>query len=380
VARNVLIVPDKFKGTLSATLVAKAIARGWQSVCPPDRIRLLPMTDGGDGFGEVIGTLLGAKASTVRTVNAAHRPCSARWWWESKTRTAIIESAEAIGLSQLPPGKFHPFDLDTAGLAPLIQSAAARGAKRCLIGVGGSATNDGGFGMARALGWEFLDQAERSIERWIDLHRLARIRSPKFHRWFDELIVAVDVQNALLGPLGATRVYGPQKGLRPSDYLVAEKNLSRLARAVEALSMPNESRKGNDLKKCAGTGAAGGLSFGLLAFLNADLKPGFGVFAELANLNRHLRWANLVITGEGRIDRSSFMGKGVGEVVRRCHRLGIPVIALGGAISRAANIRGRFDRAHSLLERTTLRQAQARPALWLQRAAAHVAQVESRKT
>ncbi len=156
---RVLIVPDKFKGTLSAGAAAAAIARGWRKARPRDRLILLPMSDGGDGFGEVISGLLNAKPQTISAIDAARRPCAAHWWWEPKTRTAIIESAKLIGLAMLPPKEFHPYALDTAGLGAIIPALAAAGAKRCLAGIGGSATNDGGFGLARALGWEFLDRA-----------------------------------------------------------------------------------------------------------------------------------------------------------------------------------------------------------------------------
>ena len=146
---KVLIIPDKFKGTLTAREAAETIARGWRKIRPEDTLELLPMSDGGDGFGEVMGKLINARIQTTPTVDAAHRPCQSQWWWEPKTKTAIIESARVIGLAMLPPGKFHPFALDTFGLGKVIQAAARKGAKRCLVGIGGSATNDGGFGMAR---------------------------------------------------------------------------------------------------------------------------------------------------------------------------------------------------------------------------------------
>ncbi len=226
------------------------------------------MSDGGDGFGEVISALLKASIQNVKTVDAAHRPCVARWWWEPHTRTAIIESAAVIGLAMLPPKRFHPFQLDTLGLGAVVRAAAKKGARRCLMGIGGSATNDGGFGLARALGWEFLDRKGELIERWTGLQQLERIRAPRRRRWFSEFVVATDVQNRLLGQRGATRVYGPQKGLRPQDFTLAERCLGRLARVVKT-------QFGRDFAREPGTGAAGGLGFGLLAFLGAELRPGF---------------------------------------------------------------------------------------------------------
>src|SRR5258707_2429057 len=152
---NILIIPDKFKGTLTAEAAAQAIARGWNATRPDDLLDLLPMSDGGDGFGEVLSGLLGAKVQNLRTINAAHRPCAAKWRWQPTTRTAIIESATVIGLANLPPKRFHPFELDTYGLGAVIEAASDKGARRCFVGIGGSATNDGGFGLARSLGWQF---------------------------------------------------------------------------------------------------------------------------------------------------------------------------------------------------------------------------------
>src|ERR1035441_1585039 len=194
---HVFRIPDKFKGTLTARAAAEAIARGWRRERAGDSLSLLPMSDGGDGFGEAISALLKAKIQYARAVDAARRPCVARWWWEPRTRTAIIESAAVIGLAMLPPKRFHPFQLDTFGLGAVVQAAAKKGAKRCLIGLGGSATNDGGFGLARALGWEFVDRQSDLIEQWTGLGKLERIRMPRRRRWFSAVVAATDVQNRL---------------------------------------------------------------------------------------------------------------------------------------------------------------------------------------
>src|ERR1051326_259221 len=214
-ALKLLISPDKFKGTLTAHAAASAMAAGWKSARPYDELELLPISDGGDGFGEMLSILLQAQLQTAKAVDAAHRPCEASWWWPPASQPAIIESARVIGLAQLPPGKYHPFELDTEGLGMLLQAAAAKGAARCLVGIGGSATNDGGFGLARALGWQFFSTHDEKIVRWTELRTLAQVRPPEILRPFKSLIVAVDVQNPLLGANGCTRIYGPQKGLRP---------------------------------------------------------------------------------------------------------------------------------------------------------------------
>jgi glycerate kinase len=414
---NVLIIPDKFKGTLTARAAAEAIARGWREARAGDSLSLLPMSDGGDGFGEVTSALLKAKIQHVRAVDAAHRPCSARWWWEPRTRTAVIESAAVIGLAMLPPRQdcatppgpravparsaqkdlqvlhapedsgvggaaaswdgsrsgiahdtglppqgFHPFQLDTFGLGAVVRAAARRGARRCLMGIGGSATNDGGFGLACALGWEFLDREGEPIGQWTELGRLARIRAPQHRRWFNHIVVATDVRNRLLGRRGATRVYGPQKGLRPQDFSLADRCVGRLARVVKK-------QFGHDFAREPGAGAAGGLGFGLLAFLGGELQPGFDLFARQAALERHLGAADLVVTGEGAIDCSTLMGKGVGQIAQRCRQLNIPCIGLAGMVS--ANLEGGalFTQAYGLTELTTVTQAKVRPAYWLERLA-----------
>jgi glycerate kinase len=362
-ALKVLIVPDKFKGTLTAPGAAAAIARGWRKARPADKLELLPMSDGGDGFGEVMSGLLGAKKMAVKTIDAAHRPIRAHWWWEPKSKTAIIESANVIGLALPPPKKFHPFELDTFGLGAVICAAAKKGAQRCFMGIGGSATNDGGFGVARALGWNFLDRDAKSIATWTRLHLLNAVLPPKCARWFKEFIVAVDVQNPLLGPQGCTRIYGPQKGLISKDFLFAEHCLRNMAK-VAGRSKSHE----------PGAGAAGGLGFGLRCFAGARLQPGFDLFARNAELPRRLRAADLVITGEGAIDPSTLMGKGVGQIAERCLKLKIPCVGLAGMIVPTPDARRKyFAVQHGLTELTTAEEAKRNAVLWLERLAEMVA-------
>jgi glycerate 2-kinase len=425
-ALKVLIVPDKFKGTLTARAAAEAMARGWRSARPLDTLELLPMCDGGDGFGEVMSELLAAKVQTARTIDAAHRPCTTRWWWVAERKLALIESARVIGLAMLPPGQggikrwtgpravparsaqeearvlgrperpgaigaaasrdgsrsgesdaalrvgqFHPFALDTFGLGLVLRAAAAKGARHCLVGIGGSATNDGGFGLARALGWQFLDHAGKPIEHWTGLAELARIHPPRRRRWFRTLTVAVDVRNPLLGQRGATRVYGPQKGLRADDVPRAELCLRRLARVVREHLQ-------HDFAQLPGAGAAGGLGFGLLAFVGAELTAGFELFGREAGLEQRLRGADLVLTGEGAIDRQTLMGKGAGQIAQRCRELGIPCLGLAGRLEAGAATRRLFTRVHALSELTGLAQAKSQAGRWLERLAGQAASEWSR--
>lgn len=364
---NVLIAPDKFKGTLTARAAADSIARGWRQARPADHLTLFPISDGGDGFGELVGGSLRAETQTVATVDAAHQPCTAEWWWDSKSRMAIIEAARVNGLACLPAGRHHPFELDTFGLGAVIAAAHAKGAQRCLVGIGGSATNDGGFGLARSLGWTFFDEHGVTIERWTDLHSLSRCEPPPTAGWPNEILVAVDVQNTLLGPSGSTRVYGPQKGLREEDFDLAERCLSRLADVME-------SQSGCRVADEPGAGAAGGLGFGLRTFLGARLVPGFGLFAERAGLKARLAEADLVVTGEGSIDKSTFMGKGVGELAALCREAGKPCLGLGGVLNGHSVAAQFFTQVFALAPDLTNREtAFANADEWLSRMASRAA-------
>lgn len=360
---RILIAPDKFKGTLSAAQAARAIARGWRRRRPQDRLELLPMSDGGDGFGEILGALGRGRRVRLPTTDAAGRPRIAHAWWVARDRRLILEAAQSNGLALLPRGQFHPFDLDTTGVAALIKFAYRRGARECLIGVGGSATNDGGFGLARGLGWKFLDRQGREILRWtglVDLHALRPPPSPPSARC--RFIVATDVDNPLLGRRGATRVYGPQKGLRVDDLAVAEACLHRLAQVTRR-------QLGFD-SRLPGCGAAGGLGFGLQAFLGATRQLGFDWFAREAHLNRRFARLDLLITGEGAFDRQSLMGKGVGQLVRRAGHHRCRTLVLAGKVEQRE---GPQWQARALTDITTLEEALASPGKCLARLAAAAA-------
>ena len=366
---NILVVPDKFKGTLTAAEAAEAMMRGWRAARPEDTLRPLPMSDGGDGFGEVLSLQLGAELHQVKTVDAAHRPLEAPWWWHPGTRTAVVESARVIGLALLPPGNYHPYELDTFGLGAILRAAAAAGATRCLIGIGGSATNDGGFGLARALGWQFGNAHEEDILRWTDLHRLSFIRPPIAPLPFSELIVAVDVQNPLLGPQGCSRIYGPQKGL--TEFDLADRCLGQLAGVVQRHQLAQHPV---GLADTPGAGAAGGLGYGLMAFAGARPESGFHLFSRQARLEEQVRGADLVITGEGALDAQSVMGKGVGGVAQLCRGLAVPCVALAGVVADPEKVEGQFKVARGITpDLTDTEGAMREPARWLEQLAREVA-------
>ena len=363
---RVLIAPDKFKGTLTAQAAAVAIAAGWRQARPADELTLLPVSDGGDGFGEILSAALGAKPQRVQTVDAAHRPLAGVWWWDATSKTAVIESANIIGLAMLPPKQFHPFQLDTFGLAAVLQAAAERGARRCYVGIGGSSTNDGGVGLARGLGWRFYNGRDEELVRWTHLQQLRRVAGPRRRKLFPQLVVAVDVQNKLLGARGCSRVYGPQKGLRPEEFPSAERALRRLANTVK-------SQLHRDLAGLPGTGAAGGLGFGLCAFAGAKLEPGFALIARHARLDNHLRVTDIVITGEGSLDRSSLMGKGPGEIAIRCRARNLPCLGLGGVVHDESLLRKWFKSVGALTQLTAPENAKASAAKWLAKLAEQTA-------
>jgi glycerate kinase len=357
---KVLVVPDKFKGTLRAEEAARAIEAGWREARPGDEVELLPMSDGGDGFGEIVGVLLGAQKQTAKSVNAAHESIEANWWWSKRTRTAVVESANVIGLAMLPPGRFHPFELDTLGLGQLLQTIGREhSGAELIIGIGGSATNDGGFGMARGLGYKFTDVAGYCLDRWVSVSELMTIEKPGEAVAFGKVTIACDVQNPLLGPNGASRIYGPQKGLREEDFAIAEKCLGRLAEVVKR-------DLGKDCSEEAGTGAAGGLGYGLRVFLDGKFEGGFDIFARLARLKEKIERADLVITAEGSIDAQTDMGKGTGAVAKLAREAGKRCVGLAGYLPQKEN--RAFDLALGMApELTTVEEAKREPAKWLRK-------------
>jgi glycerate kinase len=365
---RILVVPDKFKGTLTARQAVTAIARGWAEVRPEDRIDELPMADGGDGFGEIFGHLLGARRQTCVTVDSARRPRVAEWWFEPGAGIAVIETGQVNGLALFPAGLRHPFELDTFGLGAVLAAAQQAGARRAYLGLGGSATNDGGFGLARALGWSFRDARGGELRGWTELDRLETVAPPLAPRAFDDLTLAVDVANPLLGEDGATRVYGPQKGLHAGDLEKAEGCLRRLAAVMAA-------RSGDDVSLEAGAGAAGGLGFGLKAFCGGAFRSGGELFATVSHLERRVRGADVVITGEGAMDAQTLMGKGVGVIAAAAARAGKRCLCLAGSVLvDPARVPWRGFQAFAIVPGIApLEEAKAHASDCLRRLAAHAA-------
>jgi glycerate kinase len=370
--QRVLIAPDKFKGTLTALEAARAIAAGWSAIRPHDSIVLLPMSDGGDGFGSVLADSLQAHRHETATVDSAHRPRTAPWWLGHDGRTAVVETAQIIGLALLPQARFHPFDLDTFGIGTVLQKIVATGASECIAGIGGSSTNDGGFGLARALGWTFLDAQQEPITRWTCLNRLERMEPPKESlATVCQFTVAVDVDNPLLGPNGCSRIYGPQKGLRSEDMQTAEAALERLAEVANRCL-------GRDFASVPGSGAAGGLGFAFQAFLGARAQSGFDIFARASDLDRQITESDVVITGEGALDQQSWMGKGTGRMAVRAKSLGRHCIGLAGftaGMSDSERESSPFNKTYAIVPgMTSEAEAKTHAAFWLEKLAVQAAQ------
>ena len=366
---RILIAPDKFKGSLSAPAAAEAIARGLRSVWPDAQLDLAPIADGGEGFAEALKVALGAEWVNVASEDALGRAIAARYAWLDGERLAILEISEASGLHRIAPHERDPLRADTFGTGILIAHAIARGARRILVGLGGSATTDGGAGMARALGFRFLDGEGRDFPAAPGaLQSVAQIVRPA-DRVLPEIFAASDVQNPLLGERGAARVYGPQKGADAAAVALLDRALTRLADVCAA-------DLGCDHRHVPGSGAAGGLGFGLLTFCNAKIRPGFEMISETLHLGKRIAAADLVITGEGRIDDQTLDGKGPAGVAALARSAGRLVIAFGGAITAVAEDSGVFDALIPIADRPlTVAEAMAEAAPLLERASRRTAQI-----
>ena len=351
---RILIAPDKFKGTLNAREVAQNIAKGLLDVVPDAQIEVVPMADGGEGTAEAICDVRGCSWLECTAHDPLGREIYARYGWIDQENLAVMEMSEAAGMRRVSGSERDPVRATTFGVGEMILDATKRGANEIIVGLGGSATNDGGFGMARALGYRFFSSI--SIGEYLvarlrgekastpqltgpvtELRTLERIEKPK-HLSLPRIMAAADVRNPLLGENGATQVFGPQKGGTPEQIRNLELALSRLADIVpETIGSDH-----TDTVK-PGAGAAGGLGFGLLSFCGATIRPGFEVVAEAVRLEEKMKDADLVITGEGSLDRQTLEGKTPVGVARLARKLGKRVFAIVGRIIDPREVRGIFD-------------------------------------
>ena len=329
---RILIASDSFKGSLTSQEVGTAITRGVLRVCPEAEITVIPMADGGEGTVAALIAATGGQLIATEVTGPLVTPVTARFGL-LPNGTAVLEMAEASGLTLVPEELRNPMITTTFGTGELILKALDFGANRILIGIGGSATNDGGSGMAQALGVSLRDKNGQELSYGGgSLSQLAAIDmsglDPRIKR--TPIIVDCDVKNPLCGPNGASAIYGPQKGASPEMVKQLDTNLRHLAHVIAQELNQN-------VMEIPGAGAAGGLGAGLIAFAGASLRSGVETVLDTVNLEKYLAKVDLVITGEGRLDYQSAFGKVPVGVAKRALGHGVPVIAFAGEIGPGAH-------------------------------------------
>jgi glycerate kinase len=327
-AIKVIIAPQEFKGALSALAAAEAIERGVKAALPEAETVLVPVADGGDGTLDALVEGSGGRVFRSVVTGPLGQPLEARWGVMGDGQTAVIEMALACGLALVPHQRRNPNITTTRGTGEIIAEALDRGFSRIVVGLGGSATNDGGAGMASALGARLLDAEGQTLpDGGAALARLAKVDVSKLNpKLADTTIIgATDVTNPLCGPTGASAVYGPQKGATAEMVVELEAALKNYGRVLRR-------DLGKDVAERPGAGAAGGLGAGLMAFAAAELLPGIDMVCDVVNFDAHLQGADLVITGEGRADRSTIFNKAPVGVARRALAEGVPTLLLAGSL------------------------------------------------
>ncbi len=369
---RVLLAPDKFKGTLTAAAVADHLIAGIRSVLPEVEIVVVPVSDGGDGLLEALER---AGFTDVPVVASGPTGVPGDTKYVRRGTEAVIEMAEVCGLGRLPGGQLAPATATSRGVGEVVAEALDAGCTEILIGVGGSASTDGGSGMVRALGARVLDAAGNELdEGGTALGGVARLDLSGLHpRLGDASIsLACDVDNPLTGPTGAAAVYGPQKGADPDLVAELDKAMTVWADVVAATT-------GRDLRETPGSGAAGGIGFGAVAVLGARLRPGATLVQQLTGLEEELVGVDLVITGEGSLDVQTLNGKAPAGVAEAAGRAGVPVVAVAGQclLDTAALNGAGFRAAYALVdEASTPEEPFDAPGPLLERLGARIAKEE----
>ena len=331
---KVVIAPDSFKGCLTALQVCDAVEAGIRDVWPDAEVQKVPMADGGEGTVQSLVDATEGELLVETVTGPVGRPVEAQYGILGDGETAVIEMAAASGLPLVPEDQRNPLVTTTLGTGELIKAALDRGCRKFIIGIGGSATNDCGQGMAKALGARFLDATGSDLGpgggALAELDRIdASLLDPRIAEC--SVVVACDVDNPLCGERGASHVYGPQKGATPE---MVERLDANLGHCADLLSRD----LGKDVRETPGAGAAGGLGAGLMAFLDAELKLGVDIVLEASALEERLRDADLVITGEGKFDGQTIFGKTPIGVAKTAKKHGVPVIGVGGSIADDATV------------------------------------------
>ncbi|HEY7982456.1 MAG TPA: glycerate kinase [Candidatus Eremiobacteraceae bacterium] len=357
---RIVVAPDKFKGSLTARAAGDAIARGMARAFPQAAFDIVPVADGGDGTAEVLVDALGGKMMS-RDVTGPDGVTVAAAYGSLPNARAVIEMARASGLALIKTGKNDPLTATTYGTGQLIAAAIDAGAKNIILAIGGSATNDAGAGALAALGARFLDAAGAPVRPGgAPLSTVARIDIEPLRTRVHgiSIDIASDVTNPLCGPNGASAIYGPQKGADPKEVRLLDEALSHFADVVERLI-------GARIRDVPGAGAAGGAGFGFMALAGARLRPGAELIFEVLGFERRLAGADLIVTGEGRLDRQTLAGKAPYAVAQAGRIRGIPVVAVVGALGCTADMleeMGLKSAVSILSEPMTLAEASSRAA------------------
>ncbi len=325
---QIILAPDKFRGSLTASQACEAMAAGIREALPEAITHSLPLSDGGEGFLETLVQATHGSLHPITCHDPLMRKIEACYGISGDGQTAFIEMATVSGLALLKPEEYQAMQTSTYGTGELLKAAIEAGVKKVILGIGGSATTDGGIGMAQALGWQFFDENDQLVEaKGASLSTIHRIESPA-NPSDVELIIASDVTAPLFGPNGAAYVYGPQKGASPEEVELLDKGLRNLAARIAEKGLGISS-----LAEVPGAGAAGGLGFGLMAFAGATIRPGAELVMELTGFQNALSNADLILTGEGKLDEQSLQGKLIGRICQEAQKRQIPVLALCGTLA-----------------------------------------------
>jgi glycerate kinase len=331
---KIVVAPDSFKGSLTAEEVSNAIEQGVREIFPEAEIVKIPMADGGDGTVQCLVNATGGEILRKKVTGPLGDEVLASYGILGDKKTAVIEMAEASGLTLIPDNKRNPLITTTYGTGQLIKSALDQGCRKMIIGIGGSATNDGGAGMVQALGAKLLDKDGEEIDfGGGELKKIFQIDTKYLDNRLSEtkVLIASDVSNPLCGPKGASQIYGPQKGATPEAIKELDESLAYFAKIIER-------DLNKDVKDIPGAGAAGGLGASLIAFLDAELRPGIEIIIEIVKLEQAIKDTDLVITGEGKIDSQTIYGKAPIGVAKIAKKYNVPVIAVAAIISDDADI------------------------------------------
>lgn len=325
---KILLAPDKFRGSLDAPQVCEAMTEGIRMVSPKIEVVSLPMADGGEGTLDLLLWYSGGKKQTAQVQDPLGRLIDAEYGLSADGKTAFIEMATASGLRLLKTEERNPLKTSTFGTGELIKLVLEAGVENIILGIGGSATTDAGIGMAAALGWQFLDENGKKLspigENLIKIKAIKQSSSTIYNSSLN-IKVACDVTNPLFGENGAAYVYGPQKGADKQAVELLNEGLQNIANVFER-------DFGKNYARIAGTGAAGGLGFGAMAFINAELKEGVKLLMDFCDFDKNLKDVNLIITGEGKIDNQTLQGKLIKGITDRASHANISIAAICGTL------------------------------------------------